>query len=135
MKIVLDTNVLVSGLLNSKGPCGRILDLVLEDQLALSVDDRVVAEYQEVCHRPELGLPEGEIDRVIDYIAASAEPVVAAPLDVELPDPDDLPFLEVAIRSNAYLITGNRRHFPKRLCRDAQILTPRELIDKLRSEG
>ena len=135
MKVVLDTNVLVSGFLNSQGPCGRILDLVLEDQLALSVDDRVVAEYHEVCHRPELRLPEDEIDRVIDFIAASAEPVVAAPLDVELPDPDDLPFLEVATSSSAYLITGNRRHFPKRLCRDARILTPRELIDSLRTEG
>ena len=133
MRAVLDTNVVVSGMLSPHGPCGRILDLALEDWITLCLDERLVLESREVCHRPELGLPNEEVDRVIDFLKDSSDPVVAPPLNVALPDSDDLPFLEVAAMVEVPLVTGNRKHFPKRACRPVSILTPREFIDLLKT--
>jgi uncharacterized protein len=59
MSIVLDTNVLVSGLLNSNRKPGRIIDLVISGRIRLFYDDRILAEYADVLERPEL-----EIDPV-----------------------------------------------------------------------
>ncbi len=134
MKVVLDTNVVVSGLLSAAGPCGRILDLALEGQITLCADPRLADEYRAVIHRPELGLPSDDVDRVLELLLNLSDPITAAPLDVALPDPEDLPFLEVAASAGVPLVTGNRRHFPSRLCGDIQILAPRELIDLIRKE-
>ena len=47
---VLDTNIIVSGLLVALGFSGRLLDAVLSGRLRLSYDDRIEAEYREVWH-------------------------------------------------------------------------------------
>jgi len=63
--------------------------------------------------------------------------VAARPLDVALPDPDDLPFLEVAAAGHAdALVMGNARHFaPARGGHAVAVRTPRELLDVLRAPG
>jgi putative PIN family toxin of toxin-antitoxin system len=115
MRVVVDTNVLVSGMLNPHGPPGRIVELMLSEALVVLYDDRVMSEYSEVLMRPELGLPRGEVVAVLDYIFREGEQVTAGHLDVLLPDATDLPFLEVAASGHAYaLITGNIRHFKSR---------------------
>jgi putative PIN family toxin of toxin-antitoxin system len=53
MNIVLDTNVLVSGLLSPFGPCGRIVCMVSSGELTISLDARILAEYEEVLCRPK----------------------------------------------------------------------------------
>ncbi len=53
MKIVLDTNVLVSGLLTPFGPTGEIVRMVSAGELILAIDARILSEYQEVLHRPK----------------------------------------------------------------------------------
>ena len=58
MRIVLDTNVLVSGLLNPNGTPGRILDLILGRYLTLLYDDRIIGEYSDVLARPQLDIAE-----------------------------------------------------------------------------
>ena len=45
-RVVLDTNVLVSGLLSATGPCGRLIDLVVEGLLQPCVDSRILGEYE-----------------------------------------------------------------------------------------
>lgn len=113
MKIVLDTNVLVSGLLSPGGPPGRILDLVTSGRILLLFDDRILAEYRDVLARPRLRIAPVEAAGILELIERDGLLTVAAPLAIELPDPDDLPFLEVALAGRAdFLITGNVRHFP-----------------------
>ncbi len=56
MRIVVDTNVLVSGLLNPYGSPGRILDLVLSGRIQVLYDDRILEEYQDVLARPQLAI-------------------------------------------------------------------------------
>ncbi|MFZ4387243.1 MAG: PIN domain-containing protein, partial [Chthoniobacterales bacterium] len=56
---VLDTNVIVSGLLSAEAPPGRILDALLDRRLKLAYDDRIEAEYRDVLARPKF-----RIDRI-----------------------------------------------------------------------
>lgn len=112
MRTVLDTNVLVSGLLTPHRATGRVVDLVFAGQVALLADDRILAEYADVLSRPKFALRPENVAAVLDYVRATAEPVTARPLAVELPDADDLPFLEVAAAGAAdALVTGNTRHY------------------------
>jgi len=112
LRIVLDTNVLVSGLLNPHGAPGRIVDLLTSGDLVLLHDDRIIAEYREVLARPRFGFGGADVSALLGFIEWSGEAVVARPLGVVLPDPDDLPFLEVAAAGEAdALVSGNTRHF------------------------
>ena len=111
MRIVLDTNVVVSGLLTASGPPGQLLELVSSGDLVLVVDDRILSEYQEVLVRPRLKI---EILDIEDFLtlAENSEHVIGAPLPFTLPDRADEPFLEVAIAGAVdALVTGNEKHF------------------------
>jgi uncharacterized protein len=112
MRIVLDTNVLVSGLLSPHGPPGRLVDLVVAGELRLLVDDRILREYAEVPTRPRFGFDRATTLELVDFLAEAAEHVDSSQVSVSLADPDDAPFLEVAIAGVAdALVTGNARHF------------------------
>jgi uncharacterized protein len=112
VRIVLDTNVLVSGLLSPLGPPGRIVDLVVAERVTVLFDDRIVSEYRDVLARPRLRIHPADAAAVLDLIVRGGQHLPAPPLDVELPDPDDAPFLEVAVAAAAdALVTGNERHY------------------------
>lgn len=129
MRLVVDTNVIVSGLLNAGGPPGRVVDGVLLGDLVVVGDDRILAEYADVLSRPHFRFDASRRDRVVHFLGAGSERVVAAPLAVTLPDPDDLPFLEVAHAAHVEaLVTGNARHFPPAARRGVRLLTPSELV-------
>ena len=122
MRIVLDTNVLVSGLLSPHGPPGRLVDMVVVGAVRILIDDRVLREYAEVLTRPRFGFDRATVLALIDFIAETAEHVDASGSTVSLADPDDAPFLEVAIAGCAdALVTGNIRHFKTR---DRQSVVP-----------
>jgi uncharacterized protein len=97
MRVVIDTNVLVSGILNPHGYPGRIVDAVLSETVIVLHDDRILADYQEVLQRPAFGFPRADVDAVLDFIDFAGEHLTARGIDLVLPDPSDLPFLEVAI--------------------------------------
>jgi putative PIN family toxin of toxin-antitoxin system len=132
MRIVLDTNVVVSGLLTAFGPPAQIVDLVSSGDVSLVVDDRVLSEYQEVLARPRFKLDAWEIDDFL-RLADDAEHVIGAPLPFALPDPGDEPFLEVAIAGAVdALVTGNEKHFRVHGGRLAvPILSPRRFLEIL----
>jgi putative PIN family toxin of toxin-antitoxin system len=130
MRVVLDTNVLVSGLLTPLGRCGDIVRLLTTDAIILCVDSRILLEYQEVIRRPRFNIVPHKADIIIDYIQASAEIYAGIPLKKALPDPDDNPFLEVALSSSAEcLVTGNVKHFPVRYRAGIRVLSPAEFLD------
>ena len=135
MKAVLDTNVVVSGLLTPGGNCGQIVDMAIEGSFELFVDGRILSEYEEVLQRPELKLPAADTEELLRFIRSVAVQVVPAPLVRKLPDLSDISFLEVAACADAVLITGNKRHFPSRACHGVTVLSPKELLEWLASEG
>jgi uncharacterized protein len=130
VRLVLDTNVLVSGLLTPHGPPGRILDLVLAGKVRLLVDDRILHEYRDVLLRPRFGFDPADVETLLAFLTAESEWVVAPMPSVRLPDVDDRPFAEVAIAGGAdFLVTGNPRHFPSsRLPADLRAVTPAAFV-------
>jgi len=132
MNVVLDTNVLVSALKTQGGNCALILDLAIEGTLNLAVDQRILAEYERVCHDPRLKLDVETVRTALDFVRDTAERVVPLPSAVELPDAADRPFLEVAEQAGAVLVTGNKKHFPARACRAVRVFSPAEFVEELR---
>ena len=133
MKVVIDTNILVSGFLNPYGPPGTIVGLAASGDLALCFDARILAEYREVLLRPKFGLDAQAVDDFLTQVEAEGEQAAAALLPHRLPDPSDEPFLEAALGGRAEcLVTGNREHFPPRLCLGMRVLSPAEFVERLR---
>ena len=130
MKIVLDTNVLVSGLLTPFGSSGEIVRMVSAGILILQYDSRILLEYQEVLNRPKFQFNKEHIDTLLAYVNQNGQVIPASPLKQRLPDPDDEPFLEIAIAGRAAcLITGNTSHFPQESRQGMKILSPSEFLD------
>ena len=132
MKVVLDTNVLVSGLLTRGGACAIILDLLSDDRIIAALDGRMMNEYRRVCAEPRLHLDAEAVRDFLHFLDDCTENVTAMPLDADLPDPDDLPFLEVATEAQAVLVTGNKKRFPKKAAGAVRVVSPREFLDMLR---
>lgn len=131
---MLDTNVLVSGLLSPFGAPGQLVRLVADGSLRLCHDARILSEYREVLARPRFGFNPAHVAALLDQIEAAGEVSATRPLAIRLPDPDDEPFLEAAVASAAEcLVTGNGKHFPAAARRLARIVTPAELVRLIRS--
>ena len=129
MDIVIDTNVLVAGLLSPFGACGGIVRMVSAGELTLSFDARILSEYNEVLRRPRFGFEEEKATALLDYIVYRGRAVAPSPLSHSLPDPDDEPFLEVTLASQSVcLVTGNLKHFPTGRCQGAKVISPNEFI-------
>jgi predicted nucleic acid-binding protein len=138
MIVVVDTNVLVSGLLSTHGVPARVLDLLTTGDLQMAYDDRIAAEYRQVLVRPRFGFHPEAVAHLLDYLFVEGLPLVARPLPAALPDPTDQPFWEVAVEAAAPLITGNRGcthppHFPAAVCTGIEVLTPAAFIERWRS--
>ena len=130
MRIVLDTNVLVSGLLNPFGPPGRILQLLAAGELSVCYDARILCEYRGVLSRPAFGFRSDQVDGLLEQLRAAGEPVAAVPLARRLPDRDDEPFLEVAAAAAVeYLVTGNLRHYPARARGQVRVVSPASFVE------
>lgn len=134
MKVVVDTNVLVSGLLKPFRLPGRIVMMISSGELELCYDGRILAEYKEVLKRPKFAFQDKDLDALFYQIKISGQITSSEPLEDSLPDADDEPFLEIAIASNARcLITGNLKHYPKKYRKDVKVLSPADFIKKYHS--
>lgn len=129
---VIDTNVLVSALLSNKEDTAtvQVLKKVISGEIIPAYSNAIIKEYREVLSRKKFGFS-GEI---IEYFLSAIEKygilVYPSPSGITLPDRKDLPFYEVVLEKRddeAYLVTGNIKHFPKELF----IVTPRELLQIL----
>lgn len=129
---VLDTNVLVAGLLNAHGFPGRLLDAVLAGALRITFDDRIEREYREVLARPKFAIPAGLREPILGELK-NQDAVTAASTELKtLPDADDLPFLEVAFHAtDRVLVTGHKKHYPRTMRRTVMVLSPAEAWERL----
>ena len=88
MKIVIDTNVLISGMLNPSGPPGKIVDLLRSGALQAVVDDRILSEYADVLRREYfLGyFTDSEREDVIDYFVRNSHYTLSKVVAYDVPD-------------------------------------------------
>jgi uncharacterized protein len=132
-RAVFDTNVVVSGFLSPAGLPGRIVEWLRNGEVQAVLDDRIMAEYDEVLARPVFRLPAAEVQLVLASIRARSFWVeaTAATMVGRLPDPDDAPFLECARAAGVPLVTGNVRHFPKPVAGEVAVVTPAQFVAML----
>lgn len=128
---VIDTNVVVSGLLSANGPCARVLEAVIEGRIKLVYDARILAEYRDVLCGPRLRLKPAAIYQFLEALEGQMM-VVPEKIGVSGPDADDLPFVEVALAvPDRTLVTGNLADFPEETLRGVRLLTPVQALAEL----
>ncbi|MFP4267235.1 MAG: putative toxin-antitoxin system toxin component, PIN family [Spirochaetaceae bacterium] len=127
MIIVLDTNVLVSALIKPESYPAHVLNAILNENLTLLYDHRILEEYRRVLLRPRFGFTMEMIEPLLDYLESGGQFVVANYSGRQFEDDEDKKFYEVAVTGRAdFLVTGNVRHFPN----ESLIITPREFTEK-----
>jgi uncharacterized protein len=128
LRLVIDTNVLISAALKPEGLQRTTLLLAITRPARLYVTRPILDEYADVLSRPELLIRKGVRLQLLQLIKKSSHVVVPSRrLDV-CSDPDDNVFVECADKAGAdYLITGNSRHFPK-FWKKTKIITAREFV-------
>jgi putative PIN family toxin of toxin-antitoxin system len=130
MMTVLDTNVIVSGILRPYSKAAAILRLAATGMIQLAYDLRILSEYRDVLNRPKFTFVKEDIDVFLDQVEKEGVLVSVIPLKFHLSDPDDEPFLEVALAARVEaIITGNKRHFPKKEYQGTRILSPAEFLE------
>ncbi len=134
LKVVLDTNVVVSAHLQSKSLNRFILDLGLARKLQLYVSTEILTEYEGVLRRPRFAIDPHQVTEAIKIIRQHAKRVRPERLLSLSPDPDDNRFLECVEAASAdYLVTGNKRHFPVHHGK-TKIVNARELVEIITPE-
>ncbi len=128
LRLVIDTNILVSAALKPDGLQRTVLLLAITKPARLYVTEAILAEYREVLARPELEIRKGLRQQLLQLIRNNSQLVRAVrPLRVAK-DPGDDKFLECADAARAdYLVTGNQGHFPK-FWKTTKVITSHDLI-------
>jgi uncharacterized protein len=129
LRLVLDTNVLVSAAIKPDGLQRTVVLLAITKPAHLYVSTAILSEYRDVLSRPELQIRKGLRLQLLQLIKRHSYLVAPShPLRITT-DPADNIFLECADAARAdYLVTGNQRHFP-RFWKKTKVITSREFID------
>jgi putative PIN family toxin of toxin-antitoxin system len=136
IRVVVDTNVLVSALISPAGNEALILLAVRQGLLKFSFSEEILQEYAELLVRPKFGFLPHEIDALIAMLRSQGEAVRhPQPLASSLPDPGDDKFLACAKAARVdFIVTGNKRHFPQRACGAIRVVNGAELLDRITLE-
>lgn len=124
LNVVLDTNVLVSGLISSNGNCAKIINAFKDKRFNLFYSAEILSEYSNVLYRAKFGFNADDIEDLLDEICLSGVLVSSDVGDIPLPDEDDRVFYDTALASGAILITGNTKHYPT----EPFIMTPADFL-------
>ena len=131
MRAVLDTNVIISGLLSPKGNARLILAMAFARKFDLIMSAELFVEYERVIRRPKFRFRLDEIEEALTELRRVGELVEPIQHVSESSDEADNRFLECAeIGSADYLVTGNTSHFPKKWGK-TQVVTIRRFLEVL----
>ncbi len=128
---VIDTNVLVSALLSRRSDAAtvQVVSAIYEKGICPLFNDEIIAEYKEVLCRPKFSFPLQAIRSVLSKIVELGMNTNRVHSSEIFPDPKDVVFYEVALsKEDAYIVTGNTKHFPK----TPIVVTPAEMLEILK---
>ena len=135
IRAVIDTNVLVSGLLTPMGNEALILLALHQGLVHACFSDDLLEEYAAVLARPKFAFEPEEIGALLAMVRGKGklmQPEGSAPA---LPDASDSKFLHCAQAAQAeYIVTGNKRHFPQEMCGAIRVVSAGELLDRITLE-
>ena len=130
---VIDTNVFVSALLSRHPDSAtvQVVSTIFSSGICPLYNSDIIAEYQEVLHRKKFSFPPKAIDSIINAVLAQGINAERIHSSESFPDPKDIVFYEVALsKDDAYLVTGNKKHFPQ----TPIVVTPAEMMEILNSK-
>ncbi|MDX6456730.1 MAG: uncharacterized protein QOE55_427 [Acidobacteriaceae bacterium] len=128
LRLVIDTNVLVSAALNPDGLERTTILIAIAKPARLYVSPPILEEYAGVLARPHLKIRKGVRLQLLQLIKNRSYMVVPSQRLGVASEPDDNVFLECADKAGAdYLVTGNQKHFPQ-FWTKTKIITSREFI-------
>jgi len=127
---VIDTNVLVSALLSSHTDSAtvKVVEKIFTSEVIPVFSKEILSEYHEVLKRKKIHFDEKTVVAFLQAYENIGVMVIPEPSNEKLLDMKDLPFYEVVLskqNDNAYLVTGNMKHFPKK----PFIVTPNEFLE------
>ncbi|MCL2210855.1 MAG: putative toxin-antitoxin system toxin component, PIN family [Treponema sp.] len=126
MKVVIDTNVLVSAFISAYGKPAQIISTLLNGKIKILYDNRIIFEYLKVLSRGIFKFDDEIINELIIYIHHEGEYVNADYSNAKFKDETDKKFYEVFKTGIAdFLITGNKIYFPK----ENKIVSPNEFLE------
>ena len=131
---VIDTNVFVSALFskNINVATVKVLDAIFQGKIVPLYNDEIIAEYEKVLHRSKFHFTPSLVNKYLKSICKMGISSERVHSDEVFPDQDDVVFYEVALsKEDAYLVTGNTKHFPKKPI----VVTPAEMLEILQREG
>ena len=128
LRLVVDTNVVVSAALKPEGLQRTVVLLAMTKPARWYVSDPIVSEYAAVLARPELKIHKSLRQQLLQLIKNHAHVVTPLRLGQVTSDPADNISIECADRARAdYLVTGNQRHFPK-FWKNTKIISSSEFL-------
>lgn len=130
---VIDTNVLVSALWtkNDSAATYKVAQLLQKGAFTPLYNEDILTEYEDVMNRPKFRFPKDSISTIIAYIRQYGINSERIPFEMDMPDESDRVFYEVALsKDDAYLVTGNQKHFPV----SPIVVTPAEMLELLSRE-
>jgi putative PIN family toxin of toxin-antitoxin system len=132
IRAVIDTNVLVSGLLSPAGNEAMILLAIHHRMVRVCLSEPIMTEYRAVLARPKFRFPAEEIEDLLNMLLSNGELISAGASSIASPDPGDTKFLQCAHAGRAdFIVTGNKRDFPDPAYGPAHVVSAGELLERL----
>ena len=131
MRLVLDTNVIISALINPTGKPSQIVKLILSRKADLYYNSAILSEYESVLLRPKFSkvLSSEDTRRFINLLRSIGISFDPIPSNIKLPDESDRVFYDTAKGSGSLLVSGNMKHFPK----ESFIFLPADFLKRFKN--
>lgn len=112
MRLVVDTNIIVSALLSSESKAFQLLSDVLDGKYIVLISEEIFKEYEDVLSRDKFGFDSDIINFLLSWFRENAVWVEVLESDAPMKDEKDRVFYDLAKSCKARLVTGNIKHYP-----------------------
>ena len=124
-KVVIDTNVFISSRLSQLGNPAMVMKLIVEEDMEVYYNLAILNEYKKVLAYERLKFSiEHQLSAITDMIKIGIL-IEPSKSEIFMPDESDRIFYDTAKAVNAYLVTGNQKHYPN----ESQIITPARFVE------
>jgi len=129
LRVVIDTNIFMAGLLNMEGGAAKIIEMFRNGVFELVITREVFEEYLQVIHYFGNKIPPSKSEELLELILRRGKSKVSRFKGI-MQRPDDEKFLSAAISGNAkYIVTKNKKDFPVKLTA-VKIVNPKNAFKK-----
>lgn len=132
MRAVIDTNVLVSALLTPHGVPAQLVAAIHRQALTPIISASILLEYAEVLKRPRFGFAHDRLGQLLADMQGLSICLKPGPIEtLNLPDPDDAPFIAAALAAASPIVTGNSKHYPAQT--GVIVLSPSQALARIQA--